>query len=249
MGDCGYHRNWRLLLQLSTSSGGDYSVNFEPFALPAVLLVALTSLILLVSPDWRVSILALAVQYVGVFALVALVWPLEMAVAKLVTGWMAGAILGVAVAGLLDDGPIAEAGKALDRQAEMSEEAPKTVPNVGYATVSFPSSRVFRLLAALLICLAVLSIAPEMIQWVPGITLEQAWGGLILIGIGLLQLGFTGHTFRTVLGLLTMLAGFEILYAVVESSTLVAGLLAGVNLMLALAGAYLLTAPSMEETA
>ena len=224
-------------------------MNFEPFALPAVLLVALTSLILLVNPDWRLSTIALAVQYVGVFILVALVWPLEMAAAKLVTGWMAAAILGVAVAGLLNDRPISEAGNTLDEQAGFSEEAPKTVPNVGFATVSFPSSRVFRLLAALLIVLAVLSIAPVMIQWVPGITLEQAWGGLILIGIGLLQLGFTGHTFRTVLGLLTMLAGFEILYAVVESSTLVEGLLAGVNLILALAGAYLLTAPSMEEAA
>jgi hypothetical protein len=224
-------------------------VNFEPFTLPAVLLVALTALILLISPDWRVSITALAVQYVGVFALVALVWPLGMAVTKLVTGWMAGAILGVAVANLLQEWPFLETGEAPDEQDELPGEAPKTAPGVGFATVTFPSSRLFRLLAALLICLAVLSIAPEVTQWVPGITLEQAWGGLILIGIGLLQLGFTGYTFRTVLGLLTMLAGFEILYAVVESSTLVAGLLAGVNLILALAGAYLLTAPSMEETA
>jgi hypothetical protein len=224
-------------------------VNFESFALPAVLLVALTSLILLISPDWRYSIIALAAQYVGVFVLVAMVWTLEMAAAKLVTGWMAAAILGVAVANLLQEWPFTETGEAPLEQGELPEETPKTVPNVGYATVSFPSSRLFRLLAALLIVLAVLSIAPKLIQWVPGITLEQAWGGLILIGIGLLQLGFTGHTFRTVLGLLTMLAGFEILYAVVEKSTLVEGLLAGVNLILALAGAYLLTAPFMEEAA
>jgi hydrogenase-4 membrane subunit HyfE len=228
-------------------------VNFEPFTLPAVLLVALTALILLISPDWRVSILALAGQYVGVFVLVALVWPLEMAVTKLVTGWMAGAILGVAVANLLQEWPFLEPEEAPEEQENLPEEAPETSPKIaprgGFASVTFPSSRLFRLLAALLVCLAVLSIAPEVTQWVPGVTIEQAWGGLILIGIGLLQLGFTGHTFRTVLGLLTMLAGFEILYAVVESSTLVAGLLAGVNLILALAGAYLLTSPSMEETA
>ncbi len=224
-------------------------MNFEAFALPAVLLVALTSLVLLINPDWLLSLIALAAQYVGVFILVALVWPLEMAAAKLVTGWMAAAILGLAVFGLLNDRSIPKAGKAVEDQAGLSEEAPKSVPNVRYATPSFPSSRVFRLLAAILICLGVLSIAPEIIQWVPGIQLEQVWGGLLLIGIGLLQVGFTGHTFRTVLGLLTMLAGFEILYAVVESSTLVEGLLAGVNLILALAGAYLLTAPSMEEAA
>jgi hypothetical protein len=50
-----------------------------------------------------------------------------------------------------------------------------------------------------------------------------------------------------VLGLLTVLSGFEILYAAVETATLVAGLLAAINLGLALVGAYLLAAPSLED--
>jgi len=41
-----------------------------------------------------------------------------------------------------------------------------------------------------------------------------------------------------IVGLLTVLAGFEIMYAAVESSALVTALLAVVNLGLALAGAY-----------
>jgi hypothetical protein len=49
------------------------------------------------------------------------------------------------------------------------------------------------------------------------------------------------------LGLLTVLSGFEILYSAVEVSALVTGLLAGVNLGLALVGAYLLLAPTLEE--
>jgi hypothetical protein len=69
---------------------------------------------------------------------------------------------------------------------------------------------------------------------------------LILIGIGLLHLGLTAQPLRVVLGLLTVLSGFEILYAAVETATLVAGLLAGVNLGLALVGSYLLTSPSLE---
>jgi hypothetical protein len=45
-----------------------------------------------------------------------------------------------------------------------------------------------------------------------------------------------------------VLSGFEIIYANMESSVLVTGLLAGVNLGLALVGAYLLVAPAMEAS-
>ena len=69
----------------------------------------------------------------------------------------------------------------------------------------------------------------------------------MLIGMGLLQLGFAPTALQTILGLLTTAAGFEIFYAVVEKSTLVAGLLSMTNLGLALAGAYLLVAPHMEQ--
>jgi hypothetical protein len=50
------------------------------------------------------------------------------------------------------------------------------------------------------------------------------------------------------LGLLTVLGGFEIFYAAVEDSTLVTGLLAGVDLGLALLGAYLISLPVLGET-
>ena len=73
-----------------------------------------------------------------------------------------------------------------------------------------------------------------------GLVLPAAWGGVFLIGMGLLLTGITVHPFRVVLGLLTFLSGFEVLYAAMESSSLVTGLLALVNLGLALAGAYFL---------
>jgi len=64
--------------------------------------------------------------------------------------------------------------------------------------------------------------------------------------MGLLQLSLTTNPFRIIIGLLTSLSGFELIYAAIETSTLVTGLLAGVNLGLALVGAYLLIAPTME---
>jgi hypothetical protein len=48
---------------------------------------------------------------------------------------------------------------------------------------------------------------------------------------------------------MTALSGFEILYATVEGSVLVAGLLAIINLGLALVGSYLLVASNTEEEA
>lgn len=65
--------------------------------------------------------------------------------------------------------------------------------------------------------------------------------------MGLLQLSLTSNPLRVIIGILTSLSGFEILYAAIETSTLVTGLLAVVTLGLALVGAYLLITPTMEK--
>lgn len=189
-------------------------------ALPAAISVSLTGFLLLVVRDWRMSILILALQYVGVCVLVALSWTVEMAVVKLVTGWMAGAVLGMAIVSLPD-------GSQELQQIDVT-------------------GIFFRLLLAVLVVLVMASLAPELALWVPGILPVQAYGGAILIGMGLVHLSLTVSPLRVVLGLLTVLSGFEILYAVVETSTLVSGLLAGITLGLALVGAYLLIAPTLE---
>jgi hypothetical protein len=201
-------------------------MSMELFSLPAVILVSLTSLALLISWNWRSLIVALSLQYVGVFVLVGLDWPIPMAASKLVAGWMAGAVLGMALIAVPSD---LERG-LLDTDRGL-----------------LLSGRVFRVLAAGMVALAVLSVSSKAIAWVPGIDQEQLVGALILICVGLLHLGLTAQPVRTVVGLLTILSGFEILYAAVETSALVSGLLAGVTLGLAVAGAYLVLAPTMEE--
>lgn len=200
-------------------------MSLDVFSLPAAIWVALSALLLLISRNWRWSVIGLALQYVGVFALTALSWPLPMAAVKLVSGWMAGAILGVAMIG-------APQASLADLQAEGR---------------MWPSGRVFRLLAATLAALLVVSLAPRIPEWVPGIGTAQAWGSLILLVMGLLHLGLTAQPLRVVLSLLTILSGFEVLYASVETSALLAGLLAGVHLGLAVAGAYLINASEMQE--
>lgn len=189
-------------------------------------------MIIFISRDGRVSVISLAVQYVGVFILVSISWPLQMAAVKLVAGWMSGAILGLAMVGK----PTFHQGENIKRG--QSNKYPIRLNNI--------SESLFRFFAGVMVTLAVLSISLNIQDWVPGISIYQIIGGLLLIGVGLLQLGFTSQSLNVALGLLTVLAGFEILYAGVEISALVAGLLAGVNLGIALIGAYLINLSNLR---
>ena len=187
-------------------------------AFAAVYMLGAAGAIMLLARTWRWRVAGLALQYVGVFWLVALSWPLGLASIKLVVGWMAGAILGVSGINLLSP-----TGRR------------------------WPTEWLFLGLVLMLVVLSVSTLVPEVMTWLPGSQPAQAWGGLLLIGMGLMHLGVASRGLRVIISLLTTLSGFEILYAVVESSTLVAGLLAVVTLGVALTGAYLLgTAP--EET-
>ena len=110
-----------------------------------------------------------------------------------------------------------------------------------------PASLIFQILAALLVILIITGASPRLAAWTTAISPAQAAGGLFLIGMGVLQLGLRADFFRVSIGLLTLFCGFEILYAAVEASILVAGLLASVNLGIALVGSYFLLAPTLEE--
>lgn len=192
-----------------------------PLALPAVIVIFVSASVLLVSRDWRVSIAALALQYIGITVLVALSWPVELAAVKLIAGWMAGAVLGLSLI-------------SLQGEPEPSEKLSS-------------SYLLFRLLLSVLTGLVAFSLAGILVNWATPVSFPQAAGSLLLILSGLLQLGLTIRPFRVSLGLLTVLGGFEILYAALESSTLVAGLLATITLGIAMVGAYLMAAPSLAE--
>lgn len=187
----------------------------------AVILIAITSVGLLLTHDWRWSIILLALQYAGVAGLTSISWTLEMAMTKMISGWMAGAVLGMAMASV-----------------------PGRWKDEGH---SWPAGRLFRLLAALLVSLAVFTSIPKLSIILPSTPVIVLTGGLFLMGFGLLLLGLTAQPLPVAVGLLTFLGGFEIIYAPVESSILVAGLFAGVNIGIGLAGAYLLTASEMEQ--
>jgi hypothetical protein len=192
----------------------------------AVALIFATATTILVTRDWRLSLGALATQYLAAFWLVTRHLPFAMGSAKLITGWMVVAILGMTRLGI----------------STLEDENKDTF---------WPRGRWFRII---LICIAALATAgttSRIEAVIPGLGLPVIAGGLFLIGAGVVHLGITSDILRVILGLLTMLAGFEILYGAVESSILVAGFLAVANLGLGIVGSYLLIAgfypPETEE--
>ncbi len=188
----------------------------------AVVILTVTSAGLLLYRDWRWDLAFLTAQYVGIAILVAQHWPISMAAAKLVTGWMTTAALAMTLT-------------ALSVQEQPAEEF-------------WPQGRAFRIFLVGMVIVLTVAVTQSVQQALTGIGAPVVAGSIILIGIGLLQLGTSSQILRVVLALLTVLGGFEILYAALEGSILVAALLAVVTLGLGLVGAYLLNASVPEET-
>jgi len=180
-------------------------------AILPLLLLAAASLSLLWTNKWRYNIASIAVQYLVVFWFVVQVWPIELAVIKLIVGWMAGAVLGASVT---------------------ANARPESEPPV-------ISVRIFRVIAGVFIIILSISAAARASVWIPA-SIPALIASFFLIGMGLLNLSFTKDPLRVIIGLLTTMSGFEIAYAAVVNSVLVIGLLALVTLGIALSGAYFL---------
>jgi len=201
-------------------------MTFESFKLLAVILVSLTSLGSLLLSDWRITIGFLAVQYTAVFLLIGLEWPLALAITTLIAGWLSGAILGMALVSL-----------------------PRSAHSPGSLPISSQRlNPLFNFLAAILIYLMIGSLAPQIQKWLPLLSLEQSLAALTLLGLGLLRLALDSSPLSTAAALLSVLSGFEVIYATLSSAQFAVGALAVITLFIALAGAYLLLAPLMEET-
>jgi hypothetical protein len=188
--------------------------------LTGVLFICGAGILITPSRRWMTGLLAL--QYVAVFGLVGVSWPLEIAVVKLVAGWMAAAVLFLTYQNL--PSPVIQKRLASSNPAYL-----------------------FIVFSALLIGLVMYSLIPIALRWFLGASAQQVLGGLWLLGLGLLQMGYSRQDIRIVIGLLTVISGFEILYATLEASVLMTGLLAILNIGLAFLGAYLQMASQLEE--
>lgn len=191
-----------------------------PLSTLSFVLIVITAMVILIFRDWRINTTALAVQYLAVFYLVTLSWPVGMAVVKVIVGWMATAAIALTCLRLTND-------------TSSSEPA---------------ASLFFRGLSGLLVILVIFVLSPTLQQTMfPRLELVIVQGGLMLLGMALMQLGTNSDPYLTIISLLSFLAGFEVIHAALELSTLLTGLLAIVNLGLALVGVYFIVTASEKK--
>jgi hypothetical protein len=170
---------------------------------------------------WQIKLVGLAATYFFVFILVAQSWPLSIAAVKWISGLMACAIL------------------AFTETSSAGSESFQSKKSQGYT---------FKILALLLMSIVALAIAPQLNEWIFSIDIYQSVGALLLIGIGLMGISLNSRILPVIIGLLSIFAGFEIIYSTVELSSLLAALLAIINLGIAMAGAYLMILPTLDKS-
>ncbi|MBI9050090.1 MAG: hypothetical protein JEZ00_11765 [Anaerolineaceae bacterium] len=192
----------------------------EILNLVAVVGIVITSLALLVLENYRFSLAAMVLQYLFVFFLVSSIWPVGLAVVKLIVGWIVCSLIGSAY--------LQNRNLAIDE--------------------SNTAKMFFSSLSAVVVWLIVFTISGSALAVLP-ITRPLMIAAGILLGMGLLQLGSTTNLLRIFLGLLTVLSGFEIIYAGLEESVLVTGLLAIVNILFGFMGWYMIQHNSHLESA
>lgn len=162
----------------------------------AVLILVVATTILLVFNSWRWISIAWVFQVFCVFWLTSLSWSVPESAVKLVGGWIAIAIV------------------SSTHPVEIFEKD----------TSLLRDSFGFRFILAGMGWLLSFSIASEIQSIIPG-RIEIIWGGLLLIISGILQVGLSANYLRSIIGIIMFISGFEILYASIENSVLVSGLL------------------------
>jgi hypothetical protein len=195
----------------------------------AVLGLFVTAGLMVLWHDWRASLLALLGQYLlAGLVLSRLVLP-EIALIKVLIGALICPMLYLAAR---------QAGWRAGRSGLLSPgDASNTTP---VQDSLFPGGHAFRLLAVTL--MVILAAALSRRYPLAGVPSDVGLGSYWLILIGLLILMLTEEPFKGGQGLLTAIIGFELFYTSIERSLAMVWLWAVVNLLLALAIAYLVVA-------
>ena len=190
---------------------------------PALICLSLAAGLLVVVTDWRLSCVALLAVYASVAVLVAPLVLLEVVAVKVLVGLLVVGILVLTSAQLRfgrPDGP-ASPGRRLPFEAS--------------------TNFAFRVVAAVMAAAAAWYLAAMAGFVLPGLDGAPATNSaaLLLLALGLLNIGLTEEPMNAGMGLLVVFLGFELFYAAVEPSLAVMALLAGVEFAIALSISYL----------
>jgi hypothetical protein len=210
------------------------------------LIVSAALLVVLV--NWRLLILALGAQYLLVGLMLTRVVPIELAAVKALVGVMICPVLFITARrvrwGQIDQGDAEAAQPPTDSSAP---DRPAPQPAVRRSVIGWLISPglPLRLLAALLTAVLAVSLALRNPLSVTGDVLlsrDITIGTFGLLLLGLLNILLNENPLKVGIGLLSLLAGFEMFYTTVEPTLTIVGLLGMTNLIIGLAISYLTTA-------
>jgi len=196
---------------------------------PAIAGLVITASLIVVISDWRLLLAALLGQYVLVGLLLTRLIQPQVALTKALIGALVCVVL------YLTARPVSAGKEEPTLEQELSEDGGRLLSAIegGVSLSDFT----FRLLAAIFVGLAVyyLSIRYPLPEVPSDIGFACYW----LASLGLLVLMLTKQPLKAGMGLLTLIAGFELFYSVLERSLSVVGFLGIANFLIALAIAYL----------
>jgi hypothetical protein len=204
--------------------------------------------LLVVLRQWRLLILALGMQYLLVGLMLTRVVPLELSAVKALVGVMICPVLFITARrvrwGQIDQDE-AETDQLPIDPAAPDRPAPRLAVRRSLVGWLISPGLPLRLMAALLTAVLAVSLALRNPLPVTGdalVSRDITIGTFGLLLLGLLNILLNENPLKVGIGLLSLLAGFEMFYTSVEPTLTIVGLLGMTNLIMGLAISYLTTA-------
>lgn len=185
----------------------------------------------------HISIILLGILYIGSYVIFKGAITTQLVIAKIITGEIACTVLWLTV----------RSRYPLKSNPGIKSPKSRLINIFSNGLSNSEGSTGFQLLTGILFIVSIFFLAPVVVTWLPPLQYLVALGGMTILGMGLLKLGFTDQPLQFTIGLLMFVLGFEIVYVNLEQSLLVAGLLATVTLGISIIGAYLTIIPDSEK--
>jgi hypothetical protein len=194
---------------------------------PAFVVPAVTALVIFLTSDWRVSLIALLLQYIFIGVGLTRYQPFEVALAKTVAGALAVLILFLSARQIAPPPP------------DTAEDGGLRFFGLRIGWLAGPLGLPFRFLTFLLVVLVLTrvyaggSLASDIFP--SDVVLLAAW----MATVGFVGLVLSGNSLRVAAAFLTILSGFDVIYAGLDPGLAIAGAFGAFTLVAALGFSYL----------
>lgn len=197
-------------------------------------LVIVVTLVVLVT-DWRISLLALAFQYILVAMLLSTLIPLQIAAVRMIAGGLVALMFYIT----------ARRTQPRSRRQRTPSEPARQEFDEPLARGIFLTNLPFRVIGLALVSVSVIVVSGQFALLNAPILFWAT--GLWLIGGGLLTIAVTRDALKMGMGLLFFTSGFGIVYLSIDNSLLIYALLVISDLVIALAISHIASVPSTSE--